>query len=204
MIEDILNNLDWLFSGIGVVVLGAIITLLRRAKLPVLSKPFLIIHEWISSVFSSDKKVSNRINLDLRPRHRPFEIQLGELPKSRFWIRCINFNSFRLKLKQVTIETYYHGTILHMNTFYHDRFIEKKSIDDVVLVEDNLTGEQADFIAKHGIESISDCTVYIKAVFQSPTKEVTYENPCLEGIKPILVNQNYRVNKNKTLNKIAV
>ncbi|WP_155735714.1 hypothetical protein [Pseudoalteromonas luteoviolacea] len=118
---------------------------------------------------------------------------------SIFCSKTVNFNSFDITIKQVMIEFNYGGMHAACNTFLQGRDIGKHSINDVILVEDNLTGEQADYIA--GFNDEPNCIVRIKAILKAPTKEVIYESDFLEGSKPSLINANGRRVKMKKIER---
>lgn len=197
MIDELLNHKEWIFSGVGIVLLGGLVTLLKKMKFSSIGEFFSKIYGVALSLFRSKKDIVKCINIDLRPRNEPFELWLHDLPKSQFWLRGVNLNPFNLAIKQITIEFNYGGMSAKSNEFLHDRYMPKNSISDAILIEDDLTGEQADYIA--GYEEDPRCRVSIKAILKSPTKEVLYENTYLEGVRPSLVNEHVR--REKMLNK---
>lgn len=190
MLGGILNNVEWLFSGIGVVIGIAILGFVRKlrfsAPLQVLSR----ISEYIISLFRSPEDIAKCLNLDLRPRHDPFELWLHELPRSQAWLRFINLNPFSLSIKSISLEFGYGGLTAKLKTDFHNQRIEKYSMLDGLLVEGDLTGEQADYIAKY--QETPQCRITVRAILKSPSKEVPYENSWLEGVPVKLINDQHR------------
>ncbi|WP_419147222.1 hypothetical protein [Pseudoalteromonas 'SMAR'] len=133
MIEMLMDHKEWIFSGIGVVLLAWL------AKLNVIS------------LFYLESHTANNMNIDLRPRHKPFELWLDGLPKFKLWLRGANFNPFDITIKQITIEFNYGGVDVKCDNFIHRCIVPRLSFNDVILVEGNLTAEQADHIA--GLEN---------------------------------------------------
>ncbi len=190
MIEGILNNIEWLFSGVGVVVGIAILNFILKLKFSGPANILNRVSEYIVSSFRSSEDIANNIDIDLRPRHTPFELWLHELPKTQAWLRVTNLNPFTLTLKSISLEFGYGGLTAKSKNDHYNQNIEKYSINNGILVEGDLTGEQADYIAKY--QENPQCRVSIKATFKSPSKEVFYENSWLEGVPFRLVNDQYR------------
>ncbi|GGI71916.1 hypothetical protein [Shewanella gelidii] len=197
MFEELMNHKEWIFSGLGIVVVGGLITIIKKVKFSSLRKRASSLYGVLASVFKSNEDILKNINIDLRPRNEPFELWLHDLPKSQFWLRGVNLNPFDIEIKQISIEFNYGGMSAKCNEFLHDRYLHGLSINDAILVEDDLTGEQADYIAEY--EDNPRSKVTIKAVLKTPSKEVLYENRYLEGALPSLVNEQLR--KEKMLNK---
>lgn len=197
MLEEIMNHKEWIFSGIGVVIVGGIVATIKKMKFSVLGKRISSIYGVLVSLFRSKEGIVRGINIDLRPRNRPFELWLHDLPKSQFWLRGVNLNPFKVTIKQISVEFNYGGMSAKCNEFLHDRCLQSLSINDVILVEGTLTGDQADYIA--GYDDDPRCRITIKAVLKTPSKEVLYENNHLEGVSPSLINE--RPRREKMLNK---
>jgi hypothetical protein len=193
MLEVLFNHKEWIFSGIGIVILSGLFTLVRKMKFSTLGSALSKFYGVLISLFRSSEDITKNINIDLRPRNRPFELWLHDLPKSQFWLRGTNFNSFDISIKQITIEYNYGGMSAKCNSFLHGRHLLKLSINDAILVEDSLTGDQADYIA--GYQDEPRCNVSIKAVLKTPSKDIFYENNYLEGTTPTLVNEKLRREK---------
>ncbi|MEZ7205340.1 hypothetical protein [Pseudoalteromonas sp. DY56-GL79] len=193
MMEMLMEHKEWLFSGIGVFVLGLFIKVGSKVILKGIIQTIVRAISNLISIFYAKSYTVKKINIDLRPRHKPFELWLGELPKFKFWLRGANFNPFDITIKQITIEFNYGGVNVKCDNFIHRCIVPRLSLNDVILVEGNLTAEQADHIA--GLEDGQSCQVSIKAVLKTPTKEITYEHNYMDGIEPALVNANGRKNK---------
>ena len=197
MIEMLMDHKEWIFSGIGVALLAWFAKLNVKAILKVLIKVIVKTYSNVISIFYLESHIANNMNIDLRPRHKPFELWLDGLPKFKLWLRGVNFNPFDITIKQITIEFNYGGVNVKCDNFIHRCIVPRLSFNDVILVEGNLTAEQADHIA--GLEGGQSCHVCIKAVLKTPTKEITYEHNYMDGINPSLVNANGR--KDKVLKK---
>ena len=193
MFELLINHKEWIFSGIGVLVAGGVIALIKKMKFSIVNKSISFVYGFLISLFRSKEDILKGINIDLRPRNEPFELWLHDLPKSQFWLRGVNLNPFNIAIKQITIEFNYGGMSAKCNEFLHKRYLLSQSINDAILVEDNLTGDQADYIA--GYEDDPRCRITIKALLKTPAKEVLYENNYLEGVAPSLVNEKPRREK---------
>lgn len=190
MIDGILNNIEWLFSGVGVVIGIAVLNFIRKLKFSAPARLLNRASEYIVSSFRSSEDIARCIDIDIRPRHAPFELWLHELPRSQVWLRVINLNPFSVSIKSISLEFGYGGLTAKSKNDYHDQKIEKYSINNGMLVEGDLTGEQADYIAKY--QENPQCRVSIKAILKSPSKEIYYENSWLEGVPVRLVNDQKR------------
>ncbi len=190
MLVEILENIDWMFSGIGVVVGIALLNFFRKVRFTAPAKAINFLAEFISSLLRSSEDISKNIEIDLRPRHDPFELWLHDLPKCQTWLRVINLNPFPLDLKDISLEFNFGGMSAKARSEYHDQKVGKSTICDGVLVEGDLTGEQADYIAKY--EDNPQCRITIRATFKAQSKEVKYENSWLEGVRVKLVNDQAR------------
>ena len=190
MIEKIINNIDWIFSGIGLAIGAVLLNFIRKLQFSALSKLLARISGYIVSVLRSPDDISKNINIDLRPRHDPLELWLHELPKSQAWLKVANLNPFALALKSISLEIGYGGLVAKAKSDFHNQTIDKYTIVNNVLVEGELTGDQADYIVKY--QENPRCRISIKAVFSSPSKEVFYENSWLEGVPVKLVNDQQR------------
>lgn len=190
MTEGILNNIEWIFSGVGVVVGIATLNFVRKLKFSAPARMLNLSSEYVVSSFRSSEDVASNIDIDFRPRHSPFELWLHELPRSQAWLRVTNLNPFTLTLKSITLEFGYGGLSARSKNDYHNQSIKRHSINNGILVEGDLTGEQADYIAK--LQDNPQCRVSIKATFKSPSKEIFYENSWLEGVPVRLVNDQQR------------
>ncbi|KNC66115.1 hypothetical protein [Pseudoalteromonas ardens] len=201
MIEMLMDHKEWIFSGIGVF----FFTLFRKRDVSQVLKIFAsaaaTVYTHLISVFYPKSLVVTKVNIDLRPRHKPFELWLNELPKCKLWLRGINFNSFDITIKHITIEFNYGGVNVKCDNFMHRCVVPRLSFNDVILFEGNLTTEQADYIA--GLEDGQSCHVSIKAVLKTPTKEITYEHSYMDGIEPALVNANGRKDKMRNKSMVA-
>jgi hypothetical protein len=193
MLEWFIEQKDWIFSGIGIVIISFSITFVRKMKFSSLGNFMSRVYGVFISFLRSDEDITKNINIDLRPRNSPFEIYLDDLPKSKFWLRGLNFNPFEISIKHITIEYSYGGMTAKCSSFLHGCTLPKLSINDVILVDDGISSEQADYIA--GFQDESRCTVIIKAVLKTPSKEISYESNYLEGISPALINKKLRSEK---------
>lgn len=190
MIEGILNNIEWLFSGIGVIVGIAFLNFIRKIKFSAPVRILTNASECIVSLFKSSEDISNCIDIDIRPRNAPFELWLHELPRSQAWLRVTNLNPFSVSIKVISLEFGYGGLTAKSKNDYHNLKVDKYSINNGVLVEGDLTGDQADYIAKY--QENPQCRLSIKATIKTPLKEVYYENSWLEGVPVKLVNDQLR------------
>lgn len=193
MLEGIFDNVEWLFSGIGVVIGIAVLNFMRKLKLSAPAQFLSRISEYVISIFRSSEDIAKSLNLDLRPRHDPFELWLHELPRCQAWIRIVNLNPFSISIKSISLEFGYGGLTSKSKTDFHNQRVDKYSMLDGVLVEGNLTGEQADYIAKYSENP--QCRITIRAILKSPSKEISYENSWLEGVPVRLINDQQRKSK---------
>ncbi|WP_155731963.1 hypothetical protein, partial [Pseudoalteromonas luteoviolacea] len=179
MSEESIKHVQWIFSGAGILVITWFIAWVKKTKLTTIKDKVSKAHGFLISIFCSKSVTIQKVKIDIRPRHNPFELWLNEdLPKSKFWLMGVNFNSFDITIKQVIIEFNYGAMNATCNTFLQGRDIGKHSINEVILVEDNLTGEQADYIA--GFNDEPNCIVRIKAILKTPTKEVIYQGKSMK------------------------
>lgn len=190
MPEEISKNIEWLFSGAGVVIGLAILNYIRKIKFSAPAKFINFTSEYITSLLKSSEDISKNINIDMRPRHVPIELWVHELPKNQAWLRIINLNPFALTIKNISIEFVYGGMPGKSRSDYHDITIGKYSIYEDILVEGNLTSEQADYIVQY--KDNPQFRAIIRATFKSPSKGITYESGWLEGVHTRLVNDQYR------------
>ena len=171
----------------------ALLNFIRKLKFSAPARFLTRASEYIVSLFRSSEDIAKSIDIDLRPRNAPFELWLHELPRSQAWLRVINLNPFSVCVKSISLEFGYGGLTAKSKNDYHNQEVEKYSINNGILVEGDLTGEQADYIAKY--QENPQCRVSIKATFKSPSKEIYYENSWLEGIPVRLVNGQQRKEK---------
>ncbi|UTA48258.1 hypothetical protein L1F30_01650 [Simiduia sp. 21SJ11W-1] len=190
MFEELLNNIEWLFSGLGVVIGIAALNFIRKLKFSAPAKFLTHISEYLVSLFRSSEDIAKNVDLDLRPRNTPFELWLHELPRIQAWLKVINLNPFSLSIKNISLEFGYGGLTAKSKTDFHDLKVEKYSVHDGILAEGDLTGEQADYIAKY--QDNPQCRITIRATLKSPSKEISYENSWLEGVPVRLVNDQQR------------
>ena len=190
MIEATLENVTWLFSGVGLVAAVAALKFLRGLKFSAPAKFLTRVSEYIISAFRSSEDIAEGLNLDLRPRSNPLELWLHELPKSQVWIRVVNLNPLSLGIKSISLEFAYGGLISKSKVDLHRKVVHKHSMLDRLLVVGDLTGEQADYIA--GYMEDPQCRIIIRAVFKAPFKEVCYESGWLEGVPVKLINHQQR------------
>lgn len=190
MIQAILDNIEWLFSGIGVVLAIAFLNFIRTLKFSAPARLIAGVSEYIVSSFRSSEDIAKCIDIDLRPRNTPFELWLHELPRSQAWLKITNLNPFSISIKSISIEFGYGGLTSKLRNDEHNYKIEKYSINGGLLVEGDLTGDQADYIAKY--QENPQCRISIKATLKAPSKEIYYENSWLEGVPVRLVNDQSR------------
>lgn len=188
--QGILDNIEWLFSGIGVVIAIAFLNFIRKLKFSAPARLIAGVSEYIVSSFRSSEDIAKCIDIDLRPRNTPFELWLHELPRSQAWLKITNLNPFSISIKSISIEFGYGGLTAKSRNDEHNYKIEKYSINDGLLVEGDLTGDQADYIAKY--QENPQCRISIKATLKAPSKEIYYENSWLEGVPVRLVNDQSR------------
>ena len=193
MIAQILEHKEWLFSGVGVVLALSFLNLLKNMKFSLIGQRLRKVAEFFSSLMRSKEDIVEGLRMDMRLRHESFELWLHELPKSTIWLTMVNLNPFDITIKQVTVKFTYGAVSSEATTVFHDKRINRLSVNDSILVEDSLTGEQADHVA--GFLDDPICRISIKATIKTPSKEVIYERNNLEGVRVKLVNDQARKTK---------
>ncbi|ASG01624.1 hypothetical protein CEG15_15810 [Vibrio anguillarum] len=190
MIDQIIEHKEWLFSGVGVVLALSLLNFLKSMKFSLIGQRLRKVSEFLSSLMRSKEDIVDDFRMDLRSRHEPFELWLHDLPKSTIWLTIVNLNPFDVSIKQITVRFTYGAVSSEATTVFHDKRINRLSVNDSILVEDTLTGEQADHIASFLDDPM--CRISIKATIKTPSKEVIYERNNLEGVRVKLVNDQSR------------
>ncbi|WP_018984918.1 hypothetical protein [Salinimonas chungwhensis] len=197
MIEILKDNIEWIFSGVGLVVLGSIISWAGKIKFSVIGKQLSKLYSLVIMSCCSKESILKRVDIDIRARNKPFELWLHELPQCRIWLRATNLNRFDISIKKISIEYNYGGLGLLSTTTFNARTLDKQSIDNSFLVEDKLSQDDANYIAEYIDEP--RCCATITATIKAGFKEIIYQNRSMDGISPSLINVVFR--KNQKLSK---
>ena len=193
IIAPIIEGKEWLFSGVGIVVILSFCKFFKSMKFLRIGQRLRKVSAFLSSRMRKKEDIVGYLRMDLRSRNEPFELWLHDLPKSRIWLTIVNLNPFDISIKQVTVKFTYGAISSETTTVFHGKQIDRLSVDDCILIEGALTGEQANHVANFMDDPM--CRISIKATIKTPSKEVIYEIYNLEGVRAKLVNGESRKTK---------
>lgn len=199
MLEYLFNNKEWIFSGIGVTVLGIIVTLLlKRSKnspgqdnsinvedyqrVPLICL-YSIIPITILKWRFKEQRINSYIKIDIRPNGEAVRLNLGELPDCQIWIQLINHSPFNLDVESIKGELNYNGCRIDVQTKDHVD-IEKHDTNDSILLEGKLTGDQAIHCSRENTTSFVTLTLRTRirtrlGVFKKQSGDLQYFNVSL-------------------------
>ena len=178
------NNIEWVFSGIGVVVLAAIARTVIKACSQKKSKNEIvpegssetveISQQSIVSVYTlipkfilkrnfKNPRVNSLVRIYVRPGKESVRLNLGGVPELQVWVRLVNHAPFDFEIESVTGTLNYNGCRMDIKLKNHMHVSKHSSIESIFL-EGDLTGEQAKYCSKENNGS------YTSLVFRARIK----------------------------------
>lgn len=164
MLEFISENKEWMFSGVGVTAIVIIWSLLRKSPQTkeVRADIFSYVHREPTSIISlyslipnfilkwrfPEIRVNSSIYIDVRPGAESIRLNLGELPTCQVWLQVTNHLPFNIVIENIKTNFNYNGCVINVEATDHID-IAKHSSSYSVLLEGNLTGEQANHCSKN-------------------------------------------------------
>lgn len=158
MLEYILDNKEWIFSGAGVTAIVAVGTyFLTRSKnkeepenifnvAPYQKKPLVSVYDFLPGFVLKrrfkEERLNSYIKIDVRPRGEVVRLNLGELPDCQIWLQLINHGAFDLDIENIKGELNYNGCRISVRTKDHAD-VNRHSTNESIFLEGTLTGEQA-------------------------------------------------------------
>ncbi|MCU7875161.1 MAG: hypothetical protein KZQ91_20690 [Candidatus Thiodiazotropha sp. (ex Lucinoma borealis)] len=174
MLEYIINNKEWIFSGAGVTGVAILGTYFLK-RLMSKDEPdsvFDIVQPPVSSIISlyslvpnfilryrfKETRINSFIKIDVRPRGESIRLNLGELPDCQIWVQLVNHSPFDLDIESIQGELNYNGCRVSVETRDHID-VSKHSSNGSILLEGTLTGEQAIHCSKENNTSYTSLTL---------------------------------------------
>jgi len=163
LLEYILDNKEWIFSGAGVtaiVVVGTYFLTKSKGKDEPESifnvaqyhrKPLVSVYTFLPGFVLKrrfkEERINSYIRMDVRPRGEVVRLNLGELPDCQVWLQLINHAPFDLDVENIKGELNYNGCRIFVQTKDHVD-VERHNTIESILLEGTLTGEQAAHCSK--------------------------------------------------------
>lgn len=174
MLDYIINNKEWIFSGAGVtlvLLLGALFK--KRSKKvtnetgifdshPPISQPLVSVYTLVPNFLLKwrfrEYRLNALIKIDIRSRGEAIRLNLGELPDCRIWLLLINHSPFDLDVESIKGELNYNGCRISVESKDHID-VSKHSSNDAILLEGTLTGDQAIHCSKENTKTYTSLTL---------------------------------------------
>ena len=144
--------------------------------------PFLVRY------FYTNKKMADLVYVDIRPRHDPVEVQLGECPSFSLYLQIINLSPFPVELDRANF-SFSCGSANTKTSVLEKKVIASGEIASLYLHEE-ISGDNADQIAKYAgeTEAALDGNIEFNCKVRSFAKKIGR----LGGINPRYVNVHLR------------
>lgn len=196
MLEYIINNKEWIFSGAGVtalVLLGtyflkrpnskiepdSVFGAIESPKMSLISL-YSMIPDFILRWRFKESRINSLIKIDVRPRGEAIRLNLGELPDCQVWIQLVNHSPFDLDIENIKGELNYNGCRVSVETKDHIDIL-KHSSHDSILLEGPLTGEQASHCSRNNDSSYTSLILRTRirtdfGIFKKHSGDLQYFN----------------------------
>ena len=194
MFDSIVENKEWLFSGVGISALALIIAAVvfiykfivgRKEKLEgsaITDNDYFDCYRYVPDYFLrrsfSEHKVISHVKMDVRSRGDSVNLRLGQLPTCEVWLQVINHTPFPLDVETIKGVLNYNGCSINIENKHHID-IDRHSTIDSVLLEGDLTGEQAEHCSIDKDKTYTSLTLHSRirtkfALFKKDTGDISY------------------------------
>jgi hypothetical protein len=137
-------------------------------------------------------RLANLIYVDLRPRHDPATVNLGEVASFDIWLHVINLSPFEVELDRGCFRLWYGGTNVSISIMKRQIIVPGQTL--ALHLSDILPGGMANQISKTYQTNDAAIDGYIE--FNCKLHAFCKEIPHLDGIKPRVLNANFRQAQN--------
>ena len=138
----------------------------------------------------TQERLSELMLFDVRPRFDTSTVNLGSPASFDLWLQLINMSPFDVELDQALFKFYCHGVRFDIPVLEHMRF--KSGEIKAFMIDGSINEEQAAQIARH-LDSLNHAS--LSGVMEFNCTLHSFSKNCwqLNGIKPRMVNGNYRL-----------
>jgi hypothetical protein len=134
-------------------------------------------------------RLSDLLLMDVRPRHHPVRINLGEPASFDVWFRVINLSPFDVEIDRASLELWCGGVVARATVLDRTPVASGRVID--VLFRGSLTDEEANLIVHSG--EVRRATVEVSAQFNCTLHNFSKRTGQLGGINLGILNESLRL-----------
>jgi len=147
LLELILENKDWLFSGAGVVVATFVISKIvsskkKKSNNSSLANLYKMVPGFILKRRFPEQRLTSFVTIDIRSRGESVRLNLGELPDCQAWLYFVNHSPFDIEIESIKAVLNYNGCCIDLENKDHVD-VKSHSTNDLIYLQGKLTGEQA-------------------------------------------------------------